>query len=83
MRVLEFDHEPGSTKRGGEVTQLAMNAGSWAVGEAEIAKCSVRCATCHRRITAERAGTWRERFACEQAEERHRAASARLQALLG
>ena len=82
VRVLEFDHEPGSVKVA-EVTRLVMNAGSWAVIEAEIAKCSVRCANCHRRVTAARAGTWRQRLALDHAAERREAAATRLRTLLG
>lgn len=46
--VLEFDHS------GNKVADIAtyMNSGrSWARVEAEIAKCDVRCANCHRRKT--------------------------------
>jgi len=50
--VLDFDHRPGTKKshrRG--VSQLAGWA-SIATLEAEVAKCDVRCANCHRRKTA-------------------------------
>ncbi len=60
LRVLEFDHRPGVVKRG-EVTKLVSDGMSWAVIEAEIAKCDVRCANCHRRRTSERAGWWKQR----------------------
>lgn len=50
--VLDFDHRPGERK--------LFNIGTTAMGVsqlrllAEIAKCDVRCANCHRRITAGR-----------------------------
>jgi hypothetical protein len=50
-RVLEFDHrEPESKVE--SVSVLAHRGGKWANIEAEIAKCDVRCANCHRRRTA-------------------------------
>ncbi len=48
--VLEFDHRDPATKRS-EVARLAMSK-SWKVVSAEIAKCDVRCGSCHRRRTA-------------------------------
>ena len=52
--VLEFDHVRGT--RHADVGQLLRDA-SWARVEAEIAKCEIRCANCHRRATARR-GDW-------------------------
>jgi hypothetical protein len=50
--VLEFDHmRDKSFNIGHELTSRA-----WADILAEIEKCEVRCANCHRRRTAERAG---------------------------
>ncbi len=46
---LEFDHVRGP-KRGNIGTMLGDH--SWETIEAEIAKCEVRCANCHRRRTA-------------------------------
>jgi hypothetical protein len=53
--VLEFDHRPGSGKR--------FDVGAFATGNYsfqslldEVAKCDVRCANCHRRITYQRSG---------------------------
>lgn len=49
--ALDFDHRPGVEKLftiGESVTR------SWETVLAEIAKCDVRCANCHRIITAER-----------------------------
>lgn len=54
--VLDFDHVHG--KKLGQVGHMASHAASWAKIEAEIAKCEVRCANCHRRKTAERHGGW-------------------------
>jgi hypothetical protein len=50
--VLEFDHIRG--KKVGDVSTLAGQAFSWHKLSAEIAKCEVRCANCHRRRTYER-----------------------------
>lgn len=50
IAVLEFDHRDPSDKRR-EVTRLAENA-AWTTVLAEIAKCDVRCANCHRQRTA-------------------------------
>ncbi len=60
--VLDFDHRPGTVKRG-NVTSLAACGYSVAVVLAEIAKCDVRCANCHRCRTAERGETFRTRTA--------------------
>jgi hypothetical protein len=49
--VLEFDHIDRSTKRQ-TVSFLARSGYPWATIEAEIAKCQVRCANCHRSRTA-------------------------------
>jgi len=48
--VLEFDHRDPSIKRM-DVSNL-LRYSSWSAIEAEIAKCDVRCANCHRRKTA-------------------------------
>ena len=55
--VLDFDHRDPSTKRN-EVARLAATK-SWPQVLAEIAKCDVRCANCHRRKTARQFG-WRK-----------------------
>ena len=49
--VLDFDHV--SSKQSDVSTLIAMGA-SWERILAEIARCQVRCANCHRRRTAER-----------------------------
>ena len=51
-RVLEFDHLNGTKL--GDVAQLL--AANWERIAAEIAKCEVRCANCHRRKTAKQFG---------------------------
>jgi hypothetical protein len=56
--VLDFDHED-PTQKVEEVSRLAGFGIAWERVEAEIAKCSVRCANCHRRRTAEMFGYWR------------------------
>lgn len=52
---LEFDHVSGQ-----KVRNIANMIGEckWATIEAEIAKCEVRCANCHRRKTARQHGYW-------------------------
>jgi formate-dependent nitrite reductase cytochrome c552 subunit len=50
--VLEFDHVRGV--KVGDVSALVGSGYPWAKIEAEIAKCDVRCANCHRRVTVER-----------------------------
>jgi hypothetical protein len=54
--VLDFDHLRG--KRA-DVSRLVHGAVSWDVVVAEIAKCEVRCANCHRRRTANVRGHYR------------------------
>ena len=56
--VLEFDHV--GPKRA-NVTRLAWSGSSLATLDAEIARCAVRCANCHRRTTAQRGGHFRFR----------------------
>lgn len=50
IRVLEFDHRDGSGKAQAVANMIGRR--SWATIAAEIAKCEVRCANCHRRRTA-------------------------------
>ena len=49
--VLHFDHRDGTDKLD-TIGALLMRS-SWAVFLAEVAKCEVRCANCHRLRTAE------------------------------
>lgn len=53
--VLEFDHVRG--KKYNNISNLVMQQAPWKVIDDEIAKCEVRCANCHRKITAKR-GNW-------------------------
>ena len=57
IRVLEFDHVQGV--KCDNVGRILTNAASWPRIEAEIAKCEVRCANCHRIKTIERGQWWR------------------------
>ena len=57
VRCLEFDHVRSNKSH--NIATLIKNAASWPSIEAEIAKCEVRCANCHRRKTLERGKWWR------------------------
>lgn len=57
IRVLEFDHING--QKADEISHLLSQNCGWPRIEAEIAKCEVRCANCHRIKTVERGGWWR------------------------
>lgn len=59
VRVLDFDHRPGSDKRDG-VMQLVRDGFGLVTITNEIAKCDVRCRNCHAIVTYDRMGTnWR------------------------
>lgn len=58
LRCLEFDHRPGESKRW-DVSRMVGGAYDLETIKAEVAKCDVRCANCHRRATAERRGSAR------------------------
>lgn len=61
IRVLDFDHRPGSRKRK-DVMAMVREGFSIAKVQEEIAKCDVRCRNCHAIVTLERAGdNWRSR----------------------
>jgi hypothetical protein len=53
VRVLDFDHRPGTEKRDAGAHMLFDLVRRQLI-EAAIEKCDVRCANCHRRVTAER-----------------------------
>lgn len=55
--VMEFDHVRG--KKLGNVSEMVSNGMHLTRVAAEIAKCEVVCANCHRRRTAKRAGFYR------------------------
>ena len=60
VRVLEFDHVRG--KKVNSIAKMMHSHCSWSAIEAEIAKCEVRCANCHRIKTNERGRSWRQLF---------------------
>lgn len=55
--VLDFDHVRGEKDR--HVSRMASMGMSWTTLVAEIQKCEVRCANCHRRKTARERGYFR------------------------
>ena len=57
VRVLDFDHVRG--KKSEHIARLAGVGYSWSIIEAEISKCEVRCANCHRIKTGENISSWR------------------------
>src|SRR5947209_10694251 len=56
--VLDFDHIDPATKKF-DIAAMIKDAWGWRTIEAEIAKCAVRCANCHRRRTALQFGWYR------------------------
>lgn len=54
--LLEFDH---LRDKQADISRLVQMGASWKRIKAEIDKCQVRCANCHRRKTAERGGWYR------------------------
>jgi hypothetical protein len=50
-RILEFDDRDPLAKLD-HVTRMARRGAAWRRIEAEVAKCDIRCANCHRRRTA-------------------------------
>ena len=56
MVVLDFDHLPGTSKRFDVARAVSGSTRSWESIQAEIDKCDVVRANCHRRRTAMRAG---------------------------
>jgi len=55
-RVLDFDHVRDKTA---EISVLVHTGQPWHVIEAEINKCEIRCANCHRRRTVREIGGYR------------------------
>ena len=66
MRCLEFDHRDRTTKIAA-VSQLIARQFSWDKIMAEIDKCDVRCANCHRKRTAVQFNTRKHRFFLDMA----------------
>jgi hypothetical protein len=61
LRCLDFDHlDP--TNKVNDVSVMVMEAWPWDRILAEIGKCVVRCANCHRRKEAVSRSLWRERW---------------------
>lgn len=60
IRVLEFDHVRG--KKESDISRMMSVGCSWTTIEAEITKCEVRCATCHRIRESKKSGSWRQFF---------------------
>lgn len=58
VRVLDFDHRPDEVKLS-EVTTLIQLRRRWSAISAEILKCDVRCANCHRKRTLDGGSSWR------------------------
>jgi hypothetical protein len=57
IRVLDFDHVSGEKME--NIAVLLAHSAPWSIIVAEIAKCEVRCANCHRIKTMERGGWWK------------------------
>jgi hypothetical protein len=57
IRLLEFDHVQGQKFR--EIADLFTWGSNWSTLEAEIAKCEIRCANCHRIKSIEQGKGWR------------------------
>lgn len=64
LRLLEFDHVHG--KKTDQISHMLSQGCCWSTISAEVAKCEVRCANCHRKKTFERAGNWWKAEAIEQ-----------------
>ena len=75
--MLDFDHEDPAQKVA-TVGRLATLSLPWPTVLAEIDKCSVRCANCHRRRTADAFGWWRSSAEARRREALHGQALARL-----
>lgn len=63
--VLEFDHVDGKTRA---VSTMARHAATWSRILAELERCEVVCANCHRRRTSRRANDIRWRLFLEHEE---------------
>jgi len=48
--VLDYDHRPDEIKKG-EIARMASGSYKWETILAEIAKCDLICANCHRKRT--------------------------------
>jgi hypothetical protein len=77
IRCLEFDHRDPGLKVA-PISVLLQRGRSWRTIAAEIEKCDVRCANCHRRRTADQFSTWRHRLHEEQTADLREVALGRL-----
>lgn len=59
--VLQFDHLRDKRT---EISKMLRRGFTWTTIELEIAKCDVRCASCHRRRTAMERGYYRAKGVC-------------------
>ena len=64
IRVLDFDHVDPTTKFG-NVTTMVFSLFSQQRIQAELAKCVIRCANCHRRKEASTRLFWRHTWMLE------------------
>ena len=81
IRCLEFDHRDPKQKVA-PISILLQRGRSWRTIAAEIEKCDVRCANCHRRRTADQFSTWRHRLHEEETADLRELALSRLRAVL-
>ena len=81
LRVLDLDHDDPAEKVA-NVGRLVTLSLPWPTVLAEIEKCSVRCANCHRRRTAEAFGWWRSAAEVRRQDALQEQAAARLVGLL-
>ena len=81
LRVLDLDHDDPSqkTENVGRLVTLSL---PWSTVLAEIEKCSVRCANCHRRRTADAFKWWRSSAEAARRQALHGPALARLTAVV-
>lgn len=69
LRVLDFDHRPGSGKRKDVMLMVKEGFSIARLGD-ELAKCDVRCRNCHAIVTLERQpDNWRSRAMRESSAE--------------
>lgn len=82
IRCLDFDHRDPHDKVM-NVTALIAKHATWARVAAEIEKCDVRCASCHRKRTSTVANDWRHRRWLVEDRDAADLAGDRLAAILG
>jgi len=56
IALLDFDH---LRDKAADVSSMVRDGSSWERISEEIAKCAVRCANCHARVTASRIGGYK------------------------